>query len=572
MARTPAATRSFVSHARLIGAITLVSRVLGLLREMIAAAAFGAGPIWSAFTFAFTIPNLFRKLFGEGALSAAFIPMYARIVGRSEERGRSSESEPEGVPAVAGIGRTHDSTLLTSSGAFAAGSVNLLVLLLTAITIVGELILGAVWLIGVERDDYRLMVVLTAIMLPYVVLICGAAFLGGILNVHEKFAGPAAASVLLNLCLIVAIVAGAWLFDLSTDAGQAKATVWLAVTVVLSGGLQVLMLWPGLRAVGFRFDPRAPMLTPLTRRMLWMSLPVALSAGVLQISVLLDKGIGFFLAGMDQTVGPTAIAPMLAGAAARLNWAQFMYQFPLGVFAIALATAIFPMLSRDAAENDGRNDKFRNGLRHGIEAAIYIGLPASAGLVLVSHDATRVLFERGLFTPADTKLVAMSVAVYSAAIWAFSLQQILSRAFYALEDTRTPMVWAGINLGLNLVIELPLIWLLPWPWGEVGLAAGTLVSFSIQAVVMTWLLSRRLDGIGLRRSIWPIGVMMLATGAMVASCLLLRLMPAWPMGDAFMPAALRLLMVIGVGSVVYFGVTWIAGVGSLRRGHVLTAP
>ena len=218
----------------------------------------------------------------------------------------------------------------------------------------------------------------------------------------------------------------------------------------------------------------------------------------------------------------SAWTPLATGAAARLNWAQFLYQFPLGVFAIALATAIFPTLSRVASAGAGRNDVFRDGVRRGIEAALYIGLPASAGLVLVSLDATKVLFERGRFTPFDTRLVAMSVAIYAAAIWAFSVQQILNRAYYALQETRVPLVWAGVNLAINLAVELPLIWLLPRPWGEVGLAVGTLISFTIQAIVMTWLLSRRVGGLGLRQSVRPIGVMVLATTVMVLVCLPLR--------------------------------------------------
>src|SRR5687767_12694727 len=234
MARKPGAgPASFLSHARLIGAITLLSRILGLGREMIAAAYFG--PVaWSAFTIAFTIPNLFRKLFGEGALSAAFIPMYARMVaaregprprGPSEQLPREVEAGDQAGPVdlenhpdpshhtapsdgPRGRGPSQD------AASFAAASVSLLVYILIAVTLAGELILGAIGLfVNRGRPDYALALVLTAIMLPYVVLICGAAFLGGILNVHGRFAAPAAASVLLNLCLIAAIVGGALVFD-----------------------------------------------------------------------------------------------------------------------------------------------------------------------------------------------------------------------------------------------------------------------------------------------------------------------------------------------------------------------
>ena len=259
--------RAFVSDAKVIGAITFGSRILGMAREVVAAAAFGAGPVWSAFTLAFTIPNLFRKLFGEGAISAAFIPIYARL---TEARDPAAER-------------------------FAAQGVNLLVTVLAVIVLVGEVALAAWLLIGIERSDYRLAAVLTMIMLPYVVLICGAAFLGGILNVHGRFAAPAAASVLLNVCLLLAIGGVWWAIDLSGEAGRAEATVVVAVAVLVSGVLQVALLLPGLKAGGFQFLPSAGVRSSLTRQMVMLGIPVALSAAVLQISVLLDKSIAFFL-------------------------------------------------------------------------------------------------------------------------------------------------------------------------------------------------------------------------------------------------------------------------------------
>ncbi len=283
--------------------------------------------------------------------------------------------------------------------------------------------------------------------------------------------------------------------------------------------------------------PAAGIWTRRTRQMIRIGLPVALSAAVLQIGVLLDKGIAFVLAA-EVGVEPSAVTPMTAGAAARLNWAQFLYQFPLGVFAIALATAVFPALAREAKADDGRNDAFRHTLRRGIESALYIGLPASAGLVLVATDATRVLFERGRFTAGDTTLVAMSVAIYSAAVWAFALQQIVNRAYYALQETRLPLIWAGWNLAINLAVELPLIWLLPRGYGEIGMPIGTFVSFAIQVVWMTRSLDRRLDGIGLGKSVKPLAVMMLATAAMVVVCLPVRLIEGQTHGRIARAAAL----------------------------------
>src|SRR5688572_3314481 len=394
--------RSFVSYAKLIGAITFLSRVLGMAREAIAAGYFGRSPIYSAFQLAFTIPNLFRKLLGEGALSAAFIPLYAQAVKRE------NAGEPSDV----------------SAGSFAVASVNLLCAVCLALTVAGELLLGLlVWLVPMPWD-YLLAAKLTMIMLPYVLLVCGTAFLGSILPVHHRFAAITFTAVVSNLCLIVPLIAAAARFDLQSEAGQTSAVVWLSVSALVAGVLQVVMLLPSLRAVGFRFRPILHFWTPAVRNMIRLTIPVALGAGVLQISVLLDKGLAFVLSeGPGRsvlTLGSWSVSlPMAEGATQRLNWAQFLYQFPLGVFAIALATAIFPKLSSDALDLD--KEQFRSVVRRGIEASLFIGLPASVGLIVVRYPAVRLLFERGNFSYEDTVLVARSTALYAAAIWAFSL-------------------------------------------------------------------------------------------------------------------------------------------------------
>jgi putative peptidoglycan lipid II flippase len=245
--------------------------------------------------------------------------------------------------------------------------------------------------------------------------------------------------------------------------------------------------------------------------------------------------------------GHTVRFPMEMGAPRRLDIAQFMYQFPLGVFAIALATAIFPKLSEGAF--DTNRDQFRGILRRGIEASLFIGLPASLGLVLVSTPAVRLLFERGEFTYADTVLVARSTALYSGAIWAFSLQQILNRAYYALHDTTTPLILALVNLLLNLAIELPLLWT---PLAESGMAMGTLIAFSIQAVVMVWMLDRQVGGVGLRQSLAPVGKMLIATAAMGVACVAIRAMPFYPSGESKPIWLCQLIVLIGVGGLAYF--------------------
>ncbi len=543
---------SFLGHAKLVGLLTLLSRVVGLGREVVASHFIGAGLVGSAFSIAFTVPNLFRKLFGEGALSAAFIPLYAQSLKADEVEAR----------------------------AFAATAINLLVAILLGITIVGEGALVALlyWIDG-ARVDLALAIKLTIVMLPYVVLICGGALLSGVLQVHRRFGPPALAPVVLNLCHIAVVLIGATILGIRAKSSgpavvalQTTLAYWLAGTVLLAGALQVAILLPALKQVGFRFAFVRHWWTPTVKRMVRLSIPVAIGAGVLQISVLMDKGLSALLM---HGVAPDGSAittfdlfghvirlPMELGAPARLYYAQILYQFPLGIFAIALATAIFPALSADAMNTD--RTRFKSVLRQGIEASMWEGLPASVGLVLVAEPTARLLFQHGQVSAHDATLIARSVMFYGAAVWAFSLQQILSRAYYALHDTTTPLVMSIVTLGVNLLVELPLVWT---PLAEAGMAAGTLASFSVQAVVMLWLLDRRVGGLGLGASIKPIGKMLVATALMAGACLLARHSSLYPSGAGRSVWLGQLGLMVGVGAVVY--VIACAAMGMAILDHLL---
>lgn len=522
MSETPPQS-SFVAHAKIIGVITFVSRILGLVREMIVAAYFGPSSVLSAFKYAFVLPNLFRKLLGEGALSAAFIPLYTK-----------SLKETDG----------------DSHRAFASAAVSLQLVLLIAITIAAELILLAVLYKPGLRSETALALKLALVMMPYVVFVCAAALLGGILQVHRRFIATTATAVLLNALMIVAIVGVARAYDLTSEAGQRAAVWWLAVSVLVAGAAQVALLAPSLAKCGFRFRLTTHIWTPALRRMLWMTLPVALSLGVLQIGVVLDKQIALMMSPQDagetmgRFLGFTFRLPMEIGALARLDWAQYLYQFPLGVFGIAIATAIFPQLSGDALEVD--QAQFRTILARGIKASLFIGLPASAGMILVALPAVRLLFERGQFTAHDSQWTALSTAIYSSVIWAFSVQQILNRAYYALHDMCTPLVWAAINLLINLAVEIPLLWVM----GESAMAVGTLASFLIQTTVMTVLLCRRV-GLPLSALAPETTKMIVATLGMAIPCAALRWGVTWP--DHAIGHAMALLSIMFCGGATYFG-------------------
>jgi putative peptidoglycan lipid II flippase len=251
--------------------------------------------------------------------------------------------------------------------------------------------------------------------------------------------------------------------------------------------------------------------------------------------------------------------PMEMGAPARLNLAQFLYQFPLGVFAIALATAIFPSLSSDALDKD--RDKFRSALRGGIEATLWEGIPASLGLILVRGPAVRLLFQHGQITAHDADLIGQSVLYYSGAIWAFSLLQIVNRAYYAIHDTVTPLVMSVVNIVLNLVVEIPLLWWL----GESAMAVGTLVSFAIQAVVMLLMLDRKIGGLDLRRSAAPVMKMIVAAVAMGLACWGLEKLPMYPNGHTRISWLIQSGLLMTVGAGVYVGVCTVMGIGVMEQ-------
>jgi len=551
---SPTTPKSFLQHAKLIGLLTLISRFFGLGRDIVAAHYLGAKLVGSAFAFAFLVPNLFRKLLGEGALSAAFIPLYARAVKDDENVGSTSRS----------------------SNDFAATVVNLLVAILLGLTVIGEAVTFGLMVLGSPSYDRLLALRLTAVMLPYVVLVCGGAFLGAILQVHKRFGPPAAVPIILNVCHILVLLIGArliglnrWTPALQVEPKQITLSYWLACVVLLAGVLQVAVLLPALKQVGFRFKFVGNFWTPAVRQMLRLSLPVAIGAGVLQISVFLDKGISYALmVHVDAQQHPITELrffhypvklPMELGALKRLDTAQLMYQFPLGIFAIALATAIFPSLSADALEKD--RYRFCGVLRHGIEASLWEGLPASVGMILIAEPAVRLLFQHGQITPHDATLIARSTMVYAAAIWAFSLLQIINRAYYALHDTRTPLVMSVVNIILNLVVEIPLL----WKMGESAMAVGTVVSFAVQALVMLWMLDRKIGGLQMQKSVVPVLKMLASTAIMGAVCYALRLSPIYPHRVDRLGWAMQSTLLFSVGGVVYIGSCWLMGVTMLKE-------
>ena len=425
----------FIRSTWLIASLTLLSRLLGLARECTFAILFSTGEILSAFRIAFMLPNLARRLFGEGALSAAMIPVLTdSLQSRGEE----------------------------ASKRFVGSLMNVLIPGLTAGVVVAEVII-IIW--RALHDDLALQ--LSALLMPYMAMICVVAVAGGVLQVRGHFATPAFAPALLNLALISAAWVGAEWAELS-----GIQLIYVICGGVLFGGLAQLLLtaW-ALKAVSFFPDLGRFRLDPQIKTVGTLMGPMIIGLSAVQINALMDYLIAYlFIVEEGERVGPAV-----------LGYAQYLYQLPLGVFGIALATAIFPVLSEKAAQNDraGLADVLDRGLR----MSLFIALPSSVGLMFVARPLVATLYERGAFDSSDTTRVAGVLIFYSTGLAAYFTQHIFVRAFYALKNSKTPARIALWMVGVNLILNLSLVFVLE----ERGLALATAVCAVIQVL---WLRKR----------------------------------------------------------------------------------
>ena len=511
-------TDTLGSAVRTVSGLTLLSRVAGLVRDLILVRIFGNTAVGSAFAAAFTVPNLFRRLFGEGALSAAFLPEYADALHADDD--------------TPGDDRPND-----EAARFASATLALLTGATAALTVLIELALFAA-LIAAPGDATRtLSLHLIMVTLPFMPLICVAALLGGMLQTHGRFAPTAAAPVILNVFLIAV---GLWHF---AAGAQSTTTAYvLAVAAVAAGVAQV--------AWSFLALPRDAHFTRAfagsgvrLRRMLRRFGPVVLGLGTLQLNSLFDMLIAMW----PNWVGPTVAGfdyPLAADSNAVLFFSQRLYQFPLGVFGIAVATAVFPLLATTAR----RPDAFLDTLRRGVRLSLFIGLPASAGLALVHADLVRVLFSGGDsgFDDAGAARAAAVLLGYCAAVWAYSLNHVLTRAFYARGDTRTPTKIAVAAVALNIVLNVVLI----WPLAEAGLAWSTAICAIAQCLALSALLRRRLAGPVLdRTAARALARTILSTLGMAAAVAVLLLF--WPEPGSWQARAGRLAASCGLGIASY---------------------
>lgn len=435
--------RGAVSRAAgVVGFFTFLSRILGLARDMVLASLFGSGMAADAFFVAFRIPNLLRRLFAEGSLTISFIPIFTEYLTRKSKK---------------------------DAFELARIVLTLLSIILAIVTVLGVLL--SPWIVRLQAFGfgetglkYELTVLLTRITFPYIFFISIVAFFMGVLNSLKHFAAPAAAPIFLN----VGIIGAGYL--ISPHLGE--PIVGVAIGVLIGGFLQVMLQIPWVVKRGLRLIPKWQPNHPALKRIGLLMLPAIFGSAVYQV---------------NQFIGTLLASFLPEGSVSWLYYADRLVQFPLGIFAIAISTAALPSLATQAAS--GQFDEFREILNDTLGLVFFIAIPSTVGLILLGRPIIQLLFERGAFTSIATSMTTYALLCYALGLWAFSANRIIISAFYALQDTKTPVKVAVITVMINLGLSL----LLMGPFKHGGLALALSVASMIQFCLLIVLLKRKVN-------------------------------------------------------------------------------
>ncbi len=498
----------------------MASRVLGFVREALIASALGAGPVADAFYAAFRFPNLFRRLFAEGAFNSAFIPLFAK------------ELEGGGREAARRFAEQVLSALLFSLLLFSA----------LAMIFMPQLVATVIAPRFADTPEkFDLTVTLARIMFPYLAAMSLVAMLSGVLNSFRRYFLAAFAPVLLNLVAISVLVYG-----LLADLDPRGTGVLLAYGVVGSGVLQLGFLIYGVVRHGFGFGLRMPRMTPSLKRMLILAAPAAATGGITQINLLIGQ----------------IIASAQDGAIALLSYADRIYQLPLGVIGIAIGVVLLPELSRALKADDAEEAaKLQN---RSLEFGLGLTVPAAVGLAIIPVPVVALLFERGAFSRETTELTAAALAAFATGLPAFVLIKIFLPGFFAREDMKTPMWFSAISVVVNVAGSLLLFPSL----GHVGIAIATALAGWINAVLLGAALWWRADFRPSRITLRRLALIGVGSAIMGVVVWWLQQRFAAQLLDAGLP--LRLLAVsltIGVAMLIYFG--WVLLTGAVERDRLL---
>lgn len=501
-----------------VGVWTLLSRVLGFLREVLLLSLIGPGPVMDAFVAAFRLPNMFRRFFAEGAFNAAFVPMFAKKLEGEE-----------------------------GAGTFARDAFNGLSLVVLALTALGMIFMpGLVWLtaegfVGDPRFDMT--VAFGRIAFPYILCMSLSALFSGILNATGRFAVAAAAPVLLNIFVIAAMTFAA------LTGGE--VALWLIWSIPVAGVAQLALTWRAAAQAGFPLRPSRPRWTPDMRAMIVIALPAALASGVMQINLVVGQ----------------LVASQYDKAVSWLFAADRLYQLPLGVVGIAVGIVLLPDLSRRLRAGDDAGAQ--TALSRAAEISLALTIPSSVALIVIPFALVTVLFERGASGVDDTAAIATAVMVYGLGLPSFVLQKILQPVYFAREDTRRPFHFAVIAMVVNAVLAIGLAPFIGWIAPAV---ATTLAGWTMYACLA---IGARRFGDAVKfdarfhKRIWRI----LIASAAMGGALWLGNAALQPMLGLPWWRGLALVLLLIIAAVSYFGVGQLIGAfrlsefkSSMRRG------
>lgn len=503
----------------------MTSRILGLVRDQVLAYYFGAGDAMDAYRVGFKIPNLFRDLFAEGAMSAAFVPTFTR---RIAEGGRESAWR---------LGNLVINALIVATGALVVAG------MLLAEPLVKLLAGGYAAVPG----KLPLTVMLARIMLPTLTLVAVAAAMMGMLNSLRHFFVPALSPAMFN---VVTIVLAVTLVPVAPGIGIEPIVV-IAVATVLGGVAQLLLQWPTLRGEGFHYRPVLDWADPGLRRVLALMGPGTVGLAATQLNLL----VNMFLATREGT-----------GAVSWLDYAFRLMYLPIGLFGVSIATAVLPAVSRHVIDRDTAAS--RRTIANGLSLMLMLNVPATIGLIVLAEPIVRLIFERGQFTAADTRATADALQYYAIGLVGYSVVRIASPVFYPLGRNRVPVVVSLITVGVNAGLNLILVRVL----GYAGLALGTSLAAISNATVLLVLLRRQLGGLEERRMLGSFVRIAFAAAAMGAAA---AAVDAWL--AAVVPGAALARQVVRVGGsivaalAVLAAASWALRVREFGEGLALVA-
>ena len=527
--------RPIVTSAKLIACCTLASRITGLVRDMLLLQTYSLAWIADAWNYAFQFPNLFRRLLGEGALAAAFVPAFTRVL---EAEGRAA------------------------AWRLLARTLGLLAAALTTLIVVLELVVAAVWLLLAPDDPAQaaareLLLALTALMLPFMFTICTVALLASVLNCVGSFVPGALTPIVLNLFMIAGIV---WLGPALGP--QPRVQIFgVAIAVLVAGVVQILILLPVLRAhdvrLGIDWNLRDPNLRTLLRQLG----PVLIGQGLLVLSPFLDTQICVFLTRLHNQPAERTILGLPVpyaleeGALTALTNATRLYQFPLGVVAVSLGVAALPALTRLVTRDDW--PAWRRELLRATRLSTFVGMLAGAMMIAAAEPIVRMLFEYRRFGPEHTLRVAHVVRCYGLGMWAFCAHHLVLRGFYSLGDVRTPLKISCALMPVNLAISLVLVWFDPIREAAFAISASLTATASVLIGLM--LLTRRSGTRLVDLELLSALVRMLVAAALaaLAARLVLPSLEGLPIGSRIAGRIITAFAALGCGSAAYLLAAWL---------------